>query len=71
VNGQGKPFPNTTVQHGRPPGCAKKGKSNQRRSSPRNPVVVRAKKSKFVGPLVLRVFFSITFFPQTARRQTA
>ncbi|XP_062710410.1 SPARC-related modular calcium-binding protein 2 isoform X3 [Aedes albopictus] len=37
VNGQGKPLPNTTVQHGKPV-CVKKGKSNQRRSSPRNPV---------------------------------
>ncbi|EAT35811.1 AAEL012043-PA, partial [Aedes aegypti] len=36
VNGQGKPLPNTTVQHGKPV-CVKKGKSNQRRSSPRNP----------------------------------
>ncbi|XP_055529495.1 SPARC-related modular calcium-binding protein 2 isoform X1 [Wyeomyia smithii] len=37
VNSQGKPLPNTTVQHGKPV-CVKKGKSNQRRSSPRNPV---------------------------------
>ncbi|XP_035786614.1 SPARC-related modular calcium-binding protein 2-like isoform X1 [Anopheles albimanus] len=37
VNGQGKQLPNTMVQHGKPV-CVKKGKSNQRRSSPRNPV---------------------------------
>ncbi|XP_035912205.1 SPARC-related modular calcium-binding protein 2 isoform X2 [Anopheles stephensi] len=37
VNGQGKQLPNTMVQHGKPI-CVKKGKSNQRRSSPRNPV---------------------------------
>lgn len=37
VNSQGKPLPSTTVQHGKPV-CVKKGKSNQRRSSPRNPV---------------------------------
>ncbi|XP_058459359.1 SPARC-related modular calcium-binding protein 2 isoform X1 [Malaya genurostris] len=37
VNSQGKRLPNTTVQHGKPV-CVKKGKSNQRRSSPRNPV---------------------------------
>ncbi|XP_058122001.1 SPARC-related modular calcium-binding protein 2 [Anopheles ziemanni] len=37
VNGQGKQLPNTMVQHGKPI-CVKKGKSNQRRSSPRNPI---------------------------------
>ncbi|XP_058066321.1 SPARC-related modular calcium-binding protein 2 [Anopheles bellator] len=37
VNGQGKQLPNTMVHHGKPV-CVKKGKSNQRRSSPRNPV---------------------------------
>lgn len=43
VNGQGKQLPNTMVQHGKPI-CVKKGKSNQRRSSPRNPI--RNKRSK-------------------------
>lgn len=35
VNGQGKPIPNTTVRTGKP-NCGKPGKSNRRRSSPRN-----------------------------------
>lgn len=52
VNGQGKPLPNTTVQHGKPV-CVKKGKSNQRRSSPRNPV--RNKRSECIVVVVINI----------------
>lgn len=54
VNPLGKPIPHTRVTFGNP-NCAQKSKSNQRRSSPRQPGL-RNKRSKSISTFTKKLF---------------